>query len=320
VTGRLHRDEIDVDESLVRRLLGTLTPAYDGLPLRRFEASGSTNALFRLGDDLLVRMPRQPGGSATIEKEQRWLPHLAPHLPVPVPEIVAVGEPGFGYPETWSVVRFLDGTRPGVPEPDEPPRHALAAELAAVVRALGEVPVPAAATSDPTLEWYRGGPLASMCVDLTGFLQDCRRLESDDDFDVDLEAVRRAWDAVLELPEAAVAREPRWYHGDLNAENVLVSADDPPHLAAVLDFGALSVGDPTNDLAVAWQLLDPAARRTFRCALGVDDATWAVGRGWALVLGMMPAPYYWDTMRERCLRGLATVTAVLDELSARSGP
>ena len=83
---RLHDDEIEVDDGLVRRLLGTVTPAYDGLSLRRFEATGSTNALFRLGEDLLVRLPRQPGGTDTIEKEQRWIPYVAPHLPVAVPE------------------------------------------------------------------------------------------------------------------------------------------------------------------------------------------------------------------------------------------
>ena len=133
---RLHQDEIDVDDGLVRRLLSTVSTAYDDLPLRRFEATGSTNALFRLGDDLLVRIPRQPGGTETIEKEQRWLPYVATHLPVAVPEIVAVGEPGLGYPEKWSVVRFLQGDRPVVPRADEPPRHGLAEQLAEVVKAL----------------------------------------------------------------------------------------------------------------------------------------------------------------------------------------
>jgi aminoglycoside phosphotransferase (APT) family kinase protein len=152
---RLHDDELDVDEELVRRLLGTLSTAYDGLPLRRFDASGSTNALFRLGDDLLVRLPRQPAGTETIEKEQRWLPYVAPHLPVPVPEVVAVGEPGFGYPEKWSVVRFLHGDLAVVPVNEEPPRQGLASDLAAVVAALGGLEVPRAAVTDPALRWYR---------------------------------------------------------------------------------------------------------------------------------------------------------------------
>lgn len=307
---RLHDDEFELDEALVGRLLTTLSPAYDGLPLRRFAASGSTNALFRLGDDLLVRVPRQPGGTGTIEKEQRWLPSIAPRLPVPVPEILAVGEPAHGYPEKWSVVRFLDGDQPVVPAQDEPPRHGLARDLAAVVRALREAPVPEEARRDPALEWYRGRPLATMDDDLHGFLRDCRDLPG---LDLDLEAVERAWAETMRMPEARRVLEPGWYHGDLNAENLLVRG---ARLVAVLDFGGLSVGDPTNDLAVAWQLLDPAARETFRHEVGVDDVGWRLGRGWALVLALMAPPYYWNTMRERCLRGVHTARAVLDDLGS----
>jgi aminoglycoside phosphotransferase (APT) family kinase protein len=304
---RMHDDELEVDEPLVGRLLVTLSPAYDGLPLRRFAASGSTNALFRLGDDLLVRVPRQPGGTATIEKERRWLPYVAARLPVPVPEILAVGEPAHGYPEKWSVVRFLDGDQPVVPAQGEPPRHGLARDLAAVVRSLREVPVPEEARRDPALEWYRGRPLAAMDDDMQGFVRDCRDLPG---LDLDLEAVERAWAETMRMPEAGRVVEPGWYHGDLNAENLLVRDG---RLVAVLDFGGLSVGDPTNDLAVAWQLLDPTARETFRRAVGVDDVGWRLGRGWALVLALMGPPYYWHTMRDRCLRGVHTARAVLDE-------
>jgi aminoglycoside phosphotransferase (APT) family kinase protein len=310
VDGRLHDDELEVDAELVRRLLTTLSPAYDGMALRRFDASGSTNALFRLGDELLVRVPRQPGGTSTIEKEQRWLPYVAASLPVAVPEIAAVGEPGFGYPEKWSVVRFLTGDRPALPQPQEAPRHALAGDLARVVGALGDLAVPTDAVGDPALEWYRGRPLASMDDDMRGFLRDSRALEREDGFELDLERVRRVWEATVRLPEAGRGVEQRWYHGDLNAENLLVRDG---RLVAVLDFGGLSVGDPTNDLAVAWQLLDTAARTTFRASLSVDDPTWRLARGWALVLAMMGQPYYWHTMRDRCLRGLHTARAVLDD-------
>lgn len=312
---RLHDDEIDVDEALVRRLLGTLPSAraYADLPVRRFEDTGSTNALFRLGDDLLVRVPRQPGGTETIEKEQRWLPYVAPCLPVGVPEIVEVGEPAFGYPEKWSVVRFLPGSRPDVPEPGEAPRHRLAGQLAEVVAALGSLPVPHDATTDPALAWYRGRPLAEMDEDMRAFLCGGRSLLGDPDLDLDLDAVEAAWDDVLRIPEAHRGVAQRWYHGDLNAENLLVRDGE---LVAVLDFGGLSVGDPTIDLVVAWQLLDPAARATFRTTLSVPDVTWRLARGWALVLSVMGLPYYWDTMRERCLRGTAMGRQALAELTA----
>jgi aminoglycoside phosphotransferase (APT) family kinase protein len=313
---RLHDDEIDVDEALVRRLLGTLPSAraYAGLSLRRFEDTGSTNALFRLGKDLLVRVPRQPGGTETIEKEQRWLPYVAPHLPVAVPEIIEVGEPGFGYPEKWSVVRFLPGMRPDVPKPGEAPRHRLAARLAEVVDALRSLAVPDRAVTDPGLAWYRGRPLAEMDESMRAFLRGGRSLLGDPDLDLDLEAVEAAWDDVLRIPQARRGVAPRWYHGDLNTENLLVRDGD---LVAVLDFGGLSVGDPTVDLVVAWQVLDPRARDTFRSALSVDDVTWRLARGWALVLSVMGLPYYWDTMRERCLHGTAMGRQALAELTGR---
>jgi len=310
---RLHEDEIHIDDELVRRLLGTVSSAYDDLPLRRFEVTGSTNALFRLGDELLVRIPRQPGGTETIEKEERWLPYVAPHLPAAVPEVVAVGEPGFGYPEKWSVVRFLVGDRAVVPRADEAPRHRLAADLARVVTALGSLPVPDGARSDPALEWYRGRPLASMDDSMQEYLRDSRPLVGHPDLDIDLDAVESAWARIMHLPEAEREVEPRWYHGDLNAENLLVRDG---RLVAVLDFGGLSIGDPTIDLVVAWQLLDPAARATFQDAVSVDATTWMLACGWALVLSVMGLPYYWDTMRDRVVRGLHTGREALADLPA----
>lgn len=304
---RMHDDEIEVDEGLVRLLLGTLSPAYDDLPLRRLGASGSTNALFRLGDGLLVRVPRQPGGTETIEKEKRWLPYVAAHLPVPVPEIVEVGEPGFGYPERWSVVRYVDGESPNLPSPHEAPRHDLAHDLAAVVTALRSLAVPVEARADPRLRWYRGDPLAAYDDDLRGWLEMCRSTEG---LDLDLDAVAEVWEATLAVPAAHEEVEPRWYHGDLMAENLLVRGG---RLASVLDFGGLAVGDPTVDLVVAWELLDPLARATFRESVGVTDDEWRVARGWALALGVMVFPYYWHTMPARCEQRLFMARQVIEE-------
>jgi aminoglycoside phosphotransferase (APT) family kinase protein len=307
VTERLHEDELDVDEALVRRLLGTLSTSYADLPLRRFASSGSDNALFRLGTDLLVRVPRQPGGTSTIEKEQRWIPYVAPTLPVAVPEIVAVGEPGFGYPEKWSVVRFLEGTPPDVPPPGEPPRHGLARDLAAVVQALRELPVTEEALADPGLRWYRGEPLAGMDAEMRRLLAECREL---DDLDLDLDAVERVWEEVMRVPGVDRAAGPHWHHADLVAENLLTRGG---RLAAVLDLGGLAIGDPTVDLMVAWELLDPQARATFRAALGVDDDAWMRGRGWALALAVMSFPDNGRTMPQRCANRLAMAHAVLAE-------
>jgi len=295
VSRALHSDEILIDAKLVRALVGRVMPDYADAPVRRLASSGSTNALFRLGEEFLLRFPRQPGGSATISKEATWLPVLGPRLPVSVPEVVAVFAPGPEYPERWSVVRWIDGEHPEVigPEsPVDPRRGDLARGLAAVLDALKQTEVPTEAVSDPQLQWYRGEPLATMDQVTRQNLERCRSLEH---FEFDLDAAERVWDDAMRLPGAADRTAPRWFHGDLAAENLLVRDG---RLAAVLDFGALSVGDPTVDLVAAWEILDSPARELFRRQVGVDEATWLRGRAWALSITLM-IWYYWTTMPQR---------------------
>ena len=310
---RLHDDELAVDVDLVRALLGDLRPEWAGLPVERLPSTGSSNALFRMGDDLLARLPRQPDGGATIEKEARWLPYVGAALPVAVSQVVAVGGPGHGYPEPWSVVRWLDGehpavvgSRPGADAADrEVDRTALARDLAAVVVALRALPVPEAALTDPALRWYRGLPLVTRDDDTRRSLVACRAIGG---LALDLDLAAAVWDEAMALPGAGVAEGPCWYHGDLAAENLLVRER---RLDAVLDFGALSVGDPTVDLIPAWEVLDPAARAVFRDAVAVDEDAWLRGRAWALSLALLTFPYYWETMPGRCASRQAVVRAVL---------
>ena len=313
MTDRLHDDELLIDLRLVRALVDGALPEYASLPLSRLRASGSSNALFRLGDGLLVRLPRQPGGSATIEKEARWLPQIGPLLPVSVPEVVAVGEPDLGYPERWSVVRWLDGDVLAVADPAShagPRGSALARDLAGVVTALRDIQVPHSALADPQLRWYRGDPLGSMDGATRGNLAACRDISG---VDLDLDAALRLWEEAMVLPETGPGSSPRWYHGDLMAENLLVRGG---RLAAVLDFGGLSVGDPTVDLIVAWEVLDPAARDVFRRAVRADQTSWLRGRAWALSLALMTFPYYWSTMPDRCASRLAVARSVLADASS----
>lgn len=309
----LHEDELPIDVGLVRALLGRTLPDLASLPLSRLRTTGSTNALFRLGDDLLVRLPRQPGGSATILKEARWLPRVAAAIPAPVPQVVAVGAPGPGYPEHWSVVRWLDGETPAAVDPradSRACRGGLALELAAVVTALGDLAVPTDALEDPGLRWYRGEPLATRDLQTRRDMAACRGI---DGLDLDLDAALEVWEQAMALPGTGQATAPRWYHGDLVAENLLVRDG---RLAAVLDFGGLAVGDPTVDLAVAWEVLDAASRDRFRDAVAVDDGTWLRGRAWALSLALMTFPYYWATMPDRCAGRLAMARAVLADAAS----
>ena len=109
------------------------------------------------------------------------------------------------------------------------------------------------------------------------------------------------------LPRRERPAAPRWYHGDLAAENLLLRDG---RLAAVLDFGGLAIGDPAVDLIVAWEILDPPAREIFRSRLGVDDATWFRGRAWALSITLM-IWYYWSTMPQRRFSRIAVGRNIL---------
>lgn len=193
----------------------------------------------------------------------------------------------------------------------DPGRHQLARDLAELVAALRALEVPPAAVDDPALRWYRGQPLSTRDADTRCDVEACRAI---DGLDLDLDAVLTLWESAIALPGVDREVEPRWYHGDLAAENLLVRDE---RLCAVLDFGGLAVGDPTVDLVVAWEVLDPAAREVFRTSLGVDEADWLRAMAWALTLAVMTFPYYWRTMPRRCRSRLAMARAVLTEATAR---
>jgi aminoglycoside phosphotransferase (APT) family kinase protein len=271
----MHADEVDIDASLVRRLVAAQFPAWAEFLVEPVDSAGTDNAMFRLGEGLAVRLPRIKDAVGSVEKEQRWLSWLAPHLPVAVPVVLGKGKPAEGYPWGWSVLRWLDGENPTVDDLAEP--HALAEDLAEFVIALRGIDPgdgPAAG---------RGVPLSTRDTSTRAALAALPSL-------IDTDAATAVWEEVLAIPEWT--GRPAWVHGDLSPGNVLVTGGK---LNAVIDFGGVGVGDPTVDLVVAWNLLPAPARDTFRAALEVDDATWARGRGWALSIALIQLPYYRHT-------------------------
>ena len=291
----------------MQRLLAAQFPQWCELPLVPLGSTGSSNRLYRLGEEWLVRLPRQPGGGAAIRKEQRWLPYFSERLPVAVPEMVGLGEPATGYGEHWAVMRWLPGELAELPGSGAAVnRAALADDLAAVVLALRAADLPRPdARDDPALRWYRGAPLAAFDRSFRRQLAHCRALP---DCALDFDAAERLWEQTLELPEAAVAAPDRWYHSDLVRENLLFQGG---RLVAVLDFGGLGIGDPTIDLHGAWEVLDGPGRARFRERLGVSDAHWRCGRGWALAIALGALSYYWHSLPARRDDRLAMARAVL---------
>ena len=273
----MHADEVDTDVSLVRRLLAAQFPQWAHLPIEPVRPFGTDNANYRLGNDMVVRLPRQERTSRTLEKERHWLPRLAPLLPLAVPVPLAAGMPGEGYPFTWSVYTWLRGenaTRERISD-----RGQLATDLAEFIAALQRI-----ATTDgpPPGEhnFFRGEPLARRDAATRTAIASLGS-------QIDVDAVSAAWEEALRSPEWQ--RAPVWVHGDLDARNLLVANG---RLSAVIDFGGLGVGDPACDVMVVWKVLTADTRHIFRTALAVDEATWARSRGWALSQALIALPYY----------------------------
>jgi len=278
--GKMHDDEVDTDASLVSRLLAAQFPQWADLPIERVRSAGTDNAIYRLGDDLAVRLPRIPWATEQVDKEHWWLPKLAPLLPLAIPVPLAKGIPGEGYPWHWSVYRWLEGENATI-ERIADPRQA-ATELAQFIAALQRIDPTGGPPPGPHNS-SRGVPLAMRDPQTRAAIATLHGM-------LDADAVTAAWEAALQAP--AWRGPPVWIHGDLQSGNLLAQQG---RLSAVIDFGCLGVGDPACDLIVAWNFLSDETRDVFRSALGVDDATWARGRGWALSVGLIALPYYQST-------------------------
>ena len=278
--GKMHIDELDVDVALVGRLLAAQFPQWAALPLTPVHSAGTDNALYRLGSDLVVRLPRIEQATGQVEKEHQWLPRLAPHLPLAIPVPLAKGRPGEGYPWPWSVYRWLAGENASIQRIADAGQAARV--LAHFIAALQRID-PTDGPPPGTHNSFRGMPLATRDTETRAAIGELSGM-------LDAEAVTATWEAALQAP--AWQGPPVWIHGDLSPLNLLVQGG---RLSAVIDFGCLGVGDPACDLQVAWNLFSAESRDIFHTALGVNDATWARGRGWALSVGLIALPYYQRT-------------------------
>jgi len=294
----MHAGEVVTDEALVRRLLAAQFPEWAQLPIARVASAGTDNALYRLGPDWVARLPRIHWAAAQASKEQRWLPILRPLVPLALPVPVASGAPGEGYPWEWGVYRWIEGENATLDRITDAGQLAL--DLAQFLLALQHVD----ATGGPAAgehNSFRGVRLAERDVATRAALAQLHGV-------LDVGAATAAWEAALSLPRWRGA--PVWVHGDLQSGNLLARGG---RLRAVIDFGCLGVGDPAVDLIVAWNLLTPAAREALRSRLGVDDATWARGRGWALSVSLVALAYYEHTNVTLAALAWQALTAVLGE-------
>jgi aminoglycoside phosphotransferase (APT) family kinase protein len=264
---------VTIDATLARRLVDSQFPQWAHLPVSPVAFGGWDNRTFHLGDRMTIRLPSAAAYSFQVEKEHRWLPRLAPHLPLPIPTPLAMGEPAEGYPWHWSVYEWLDGEQATVERIGNLPEFA--STLASFLVALQGID----ATGGPppgAHNFQRGGPLA--------FYESEARAAIDTlGSTIDGAGARAVLDAAL---AATWMGAPVWFHGDVAYGNLLVEAG---RLRAVIDFGTSGVGDPSCDLAIAWTLFDGESREAFRAGLPLDPGTWARGRGWTIWKGLIVA-------------------------------
>jgi aminoglycoside phosphotransferase (APT) family kinase protein len=291
----MHDSEVATDVSLVDELIRTQFPRWHGLPITQVAHGGTDHAIYRLGDDLAVRLPRIDWAANQPVRDTVTLPKFAPHLPVAVPEPLELGEPTESYPYRWSVVRWLDGAIRTIDEVADD----TAVRLAEVIASLQKID----ADGEPWTT-YRGR------LDLATCDEEVRKSIAVLGGDPRLVAV---WEEALSAPRWS---EPgRWLHADLHEGNLLFTDGA---LTGVIDWGCAGVGDPAGDLMTAWLFLDERGRQAFRRELSeFDDATWARARGWALQLAVVALPYYRDT--NPFLVGVAsrTIDQVLLDVSVR---
>ena len=261
----------DITADLVSQLIADQFPQWAGLPVRPVQADGVDNTTFRLGQTMSVRLPSSDAYVEQVDKEQRWLPVLAAQLPLPIPEPLAMGVPGNGFPRPWSVYRWIDGdpaTAEGITD-----MPGFAADLADFLAALYRVD-PAGGPGPGTHNFFRGGPVAVY----DGETQDTLAALQGQ---IDTALAAQVWRAAL---RASWQGPPVWFHGDAQPGNLLVRDGK---LSAVIDFGTSGVGDPACDTTIAWTFLSGESSRVFTERLPFDEATWARGRGWAIWKAMI---------------------------------
>ena len=297
----MHEGEVLADEALVRRLIAEQHPEVAGLDLRRIASTGTDHAVFRLGDDLVVRLPRIGWAEQQVAREAAWLPVIALHLPVAVPVPVAVGEPGHGYPYRWLVSPWIGGedllgTMAASADLDE---CSVARDLARFVRALQSVD----SEGGPT-PGKRGRDLSARDADVrSGIAAMVGEIDADRAIEV--------WDAALAAPSCD---RPMWLHGDLLPGNVIVRDG---RLAGVIDWSPTGVGDPACDLMIAWSL-SPEARAVFIDEVDADDATWTRARGWVVEQTVPFIPYYKATLPDAVAVTRQRLAAAIADESSRS--
>jgi len=290
----MHEDQVDVDVDVVRGLLAEQRSDLAGLAITPVVSTGTVNALFRIGDDLVARLPLQADREEGIEREWRWIPWLSSRITsVRLPEPVFKGRASHAYPLAWSAYRWIEGAPyDDALIDDEAEAARVLARFVLELRSLEVTPRAPVGGRDPLKELDEG----------------TREAIQGSDGLIDASAAITIWDQALRRPPWDGTRV--WIHGDLLRPNLIVQHG---HLEAVIDYGYVGVGDPATDLIPAWAVFGPAGRAVFREMVQPDDGAWARGRGIALHQAAMIIPYYTETNPAFVELARRTIEQILDD-------
>ncbi len=266
-------EKLEIEVSLVERLVAEQFPQWAKLPINPVKHSGWDNRTFHLGQQMTVRLPSAAEYADQVDKEHRWLPLFAPHLPVPIPLPLGKGSPGQGYPWHWSVYQWLEGENAASERICDMSVFAIAlAEFLFALQTFDTTDGPHPGRHN----FFRGGSLKHYDQETRNAIEDLGNV-------LDSKAVFNVWNAALETDWCS---DPVWVHGDVSAGNLLVKDG---RLSAVIDFGCSAIGDPACDLAIAWTFFQGDSRKAFRANLPLDSCTWARGRAWTLWKALITA-------------------------------
>lgn len=288
---------INIDENLVRHLVTSQFPQWANLPIKPVEFSGWDNRTFRLGDKMSVRLPSEEWYVAQVEKEQYWLPKLAPFLPFQIPVPLALGNPDKNYPWRWSIYQWLEGDNATTENISN--LHEFAISLAQFLATLQQID----STGGPPPgehNFFRGGTLNVYDDETRNSIVALKN-------EINTDIATEVWEAAL---NTKWNREPVWLHGDFATGNLLVNKGK---LSAVIDFGCSGIGDPACDLTIAWTFLSGASRNAFIKTLALDSATLARARGWALWKALITLVEYVETDIQKSKIAKHIIKEVLDD-------
>lgn len=259
-------EHLKIDAALVHHLVAAQFPEWKDLPIWPVANGGWDNKTFHLGKQMLVRMPSAAVYAGQVEKEAKWLPKLAPLLPLQIPVPLAMGEPSDNYPWKWAIYRYLEGESAASAKINN--LKDFAKSLAQFLIALERIDSTGGPLPGPH-SFYRGGALMTYDTETRKAIEILKEK-------IDVRAATEIWETALSTAWHGL---PVWVHGDICAGNLLV---DKGRLSAVIDFGQLAVGDPACDLAIAWTMFEGESRKIFRAMLPFDAGVWARGKAWTL--------------------------------------